>query len=230
MPDAPFSPQPVQRDPLHGTPYRGTMPLGYGGMGEVWEAVHVELERPVVVKLLHGALAGDPKLVDRLRVEARALAALAHPHIVAVSDFGRTPEGRPYFVMERLYGRTLKQELDARGALPVGEAIEYVRQVLAALSAAHQLGIVHRDVKVENVFLCQREGTRPFVKLLDFGIAKILGGRRGPAPQYPTQEGVEGEEVDAGGQDGDVDVGVGTGTAAGAGAEEEGEVDVVAAC
>ena len=87
--------------------------------------------------------------------------------------------------MERLYGRTLKHELDARGALPLGEAIEYVRQVLAALSAAHELGIVHRDVKVENVFLCLREGSRPFVKLLDFGIAKILGGgggRVGPSP------------------------------------------------
>src|SRR5580704_15109683 len=106
--DAP-SPQSLQADPLHGTPYRGIMPLGYGGMGEVVEAVHVELDRRVVVKLLHSSLAGDPKLVDRLRVEARALAALAHPHIVAVSDFGRTPDGRPYFVMERLYGRTLKQ-------------------------------------------------------------------------------------------------------------------------
>jgi serine/threonine-protein kinase len=183
----------VAPDPLAGTPYRTIMPLGSGGMGEVVEALHVELDRRVVVKLLHGALASEPKLVDRLRVEARTLATLAHPHIVSVSDFGRTPDGRPYFVMERLQGRTLRQELDARGALPLGEAIEYVRQVLSALSAAHHLGIVHRDVKTDNVFLCIHEGGRRFVKLLDFGIAKVLGGagrQQGPIPQYPTAEGV----------------------------------------
>ena len=180
-------------DPLAGTPYRAIMPLGSGGMGEVVEALHVELDRKVVVKLLHGALASEPKLVDRLRVEARTLATLAHPHIVSVSDFGHTPGGRPYFVMERLHGRTLRQELDARGVLPVAEAIEYVRQVLAALSATHQLGIIHRDVKTDNVFLCVQADGRRFVKLLDFGIAKVLGGagrQHGPVPQYPTQEGV----------------------------------------
>jgi serine/threonine protein kinase len=180
-------------DPLAGTPYRGMMPLGSGGMGEVLEALHVELDRLVVVKLLHQSLASEPKLVDRLRVEARTLATLAHPHIVSVSDFGRTPGGRPYFVMERLQGRTLRQVMEARGALPVGEAIEYVRQVLCALSAAHQLGIIHRDVKADNVFLCIHDHTRPFVKLLDFGIAKILGGagrQHAPVPQYPTAEGI----------------------------------------
>jgi serine/threonine-protein kinase len=169
------------------------MPLGSGGMGEVLEAVHVELDRRVVVKLLHQVLVSEAKLVDRLRVEARTLATLAHPHIVTVSDFGRTPAGRPYFVMERLYGRTLREELSSRGFLPLVEAIMYVCQVLSGLAAAHQLGIIHRDVKTDNVFLCCPEGAPPFVKLLDFGIAKILGvagRRRGPTPQYPTQEGI----------------------------------------
>lgn len=184
---------PSGADPLEGTPYRSVAPLGRGGMGEVFEAVHVELDRTVVVKLLHRSLACEPKLVDRLRVEAKTLATLAHPHIVSVTDLGRTPDGRPYFVMERLHGRTLRQELQARGALPVGEAIEFVRQVLSALSAAHNLGIVHRDVKSDNVFVCASETGRSHVKLLDFGIAKVLGGatrRGGPVPQYPTQEGV----------------------------------------
>jgi serine/threonine protein kinase len=205
MPETPHAPSdpdanalaqdcPIQRrDPLAGTPYRGMMPLGSGGMGEVVEALHIELDRVVVVKLLHDSLASEPKLVDRLRVEARTLATLAHPHIVSVSDFGRTPSGRPYFVMERLQGRTLRQILEVRGALPVGEAIEYVRQVLSALSATHQLGIIHRDVKADNVFLCIHDHPRPFVKLLDFGIAKVLGGagrQQGPIPQYPTAEGI----------------------------------------
>jgi serine/threonine protein kinase len=181
-------------DALHGTPYRTLGALGAGGMGEVVEAEHVELQRRVVVKLLHQQFAADPKLVDRMRVEARTLAALAHPNVVTVTDFGWTPGRRVYFVMERLYGRTLRAELDARGALPVAEAIGYVRQVLAGLSAAHRLGIVHRDVKVENIFLCDRAANgAAVVKVLDFGIAKVLRGpgpSRAPTPQYPTQEGV----------------------------------------
>jgi eukaryotic-like serine/threonine-protein kinase len=179
----------VREDPLFGTPYRSILVLGRGGMGEVIEAEHLPLGRRVVVKLIHPHLADDPRFCDRLRVEARSLSLISHPNVVAVSDFGRTPGGRPFVVMERLRGRTLGQELRARGALPVAEAIHVVRQVLAGLTAAHAQGIVHRDVKAENVFLC--EGG--LVKLLDFGVVKILpedSAPRAVVPAYPTQEGM----------------------------------------
>src|SRR5262249_36367751 len=146
------------------------------------------LGRRMVVKLAHEHLADDPRFYDRLRIEARSLSLIAHPNVVAVSDFGRTPGRRPYLGMERLQGRTLGQELPARAASPVGEAIGVVRQVLAGLGAAHVHGIVHRDVKADNVFLC--EGG--LVKLLDFGVAKILhegGAPRSLAPAYATKEG-----------------------------------------
>ncbi|KYF57577.1 hypothetical protein BE08_44750 [Sorangium cellulosum] len=148
-------------------------------MGEVVEAEHRALRKRVVVKLVRRAFARDPRFADRLRVEAQALAAVSSPHVVEVLDLGRTPAGRPYFVMERLEGTTLAEELARRGALPVAEAIDVVRQVLAGLSAAHRVGLVHRDVKLDNVFLCA-PGSAPgggrVAKLLDFGVTKVLDG------------------------------------------------------
>ncbi|WP_438008002.1 serine/threonine-protein kinase [Sorangium sp. So ce321] len=165
-------------DALEGTPYRALRALGRGGMGEVIEAEHRALRKRVVVKLVRRALAHDPRFADRLRVEARALAAVSSPHVVAVLDLGETPAGHPYFVMERLEGTTLGEELERRGALPVAEAIELVRQVLAGLSAAHRVGLVHRDVKLDNVFLCAPGAAAPggarVAKVLDFGVAKVL--------------------------------------------------------
>jgi serine/threonine-protein kinase len=183
-------------DPLLGTPYAATARIGQGGMGEVFAAVHRGLNKPVVVKLLHARMAHDPRFADRLRVEAQALAAVTSEHVVSVSDLGLTPAGRPYVVMDRLQGRTLRQELDARGALPVLEAIGIVVQILKGLGAAHQLGIIHRDVKPDNVFLCfdPEQKKPPLVKVLDFGIAKIQGPSGPAAPvqaaQYATEEGV----------------------------------------
>jgi eukaryotic-like serine/threonine-protein kinase len=185
-------------DPLAGTPYRVTeiRPLGRGGMGEVFAAEHVALGKPVVVKLLHAALSGDARLVERLRTEGQALAALAHPNLVAVTDLAVAPVGkRPYLVMERLYGRDLAQELKRSGPLPPLTAISYVRQVLAGLAAAHRVGIVHRDIKLENVFLSDPDaGGTSVVKILDFGIAKVLekspAERRMRGPRvFPTEEG-----------------------------------------
>ncbi|WP_437756846.1 serine/threonine-protein kinase [Sorangium sp. So ce1389] len=199
-------PSGVAGDALEGTPYRALRALGRGGMGEVIEAEHRALRKRVVVKLVRRALAHDPRFADRLRVEARALAAVSSPHVVAVLDLGETPAGRPYFVMERLQGTTLGEELERRGALPVAEAIDLVRQVLAGLSAAHRVGLVHRDVKLDNVFLCAPGAAAPgsarVAKVLDFGVAKVLDGGvaagvPGAAsslpvagPAYPTEAGL----------------------------------------
>jgi serine/threonine-protein kinase len=128
-----------------------------------------------------------------MRVEAQALALVQHPNLVAVHDLGRTPGGRAYLVMERLYGRTISDELRARGTLPPAEAIDYVCQALAGLGAAHAAGIVHRDVKPANLFLCDWENGRRAVKVLDFGIAKVMSAaQRGAlAPlAFPTERGV----------------------------------------
>jgi len=161
-------------------------------MGEVFEAVHVGLNKPVVVKLLHQAMAKDPRFADRLRVEAQTLASLESPFLVSVSDIGCTPDKRPFFAMELLHGATLRQVLDGRGPLKPSVAISLMIQVLTGLSAAHRLGIIHRDVKLDNLFLCQRTPDRgPIVKVLDFGIAKVLqsAGLPFPGPQYATEEG-----------------------------------------
>lgn len=192
-------------DALEGTPYRAVRVLGRGGMGEVVEAEHRALRKRVVVKLVRRALAHDPRFADRLQVEARALAAVSSPHVVSVLDLGQTPSGRPYFVMERLRGTTLGEELERRGPLPVAEAIDLVRQVLAGLAAAHRVGLVHRDVKLDNVFLCApgaAPGGARVAKVLDFGVAKVLDGAVAeaapgaepspsvPAPAYPTEAGL----------------------------------------
>ncbi|WP_437897784.1 serine/threonine-protein kinase [Sorangium sp. So ce124] len=192
-------------DALEGTPYRALRVLGRGGMGEVVEAEHRALRKRVVVKLVRRALAHDPRFADRLQVEARALAAVSSPHVVSVLDLGQTPSGRPYFVMERLRGTTLGEELERRGPLPVAEAIDLVRQVLAGLAAAHRVGLVHRDVKLDNVFLCApgaAPGGARVAKVLDFGVAKVLDGAVAeaapgaepspsvPAPAYPTEAGL----------------------------------------
>jgi serine/threonine-protein kinase len=162
-------------------------------MGTVYEAKHKALGKHVVVKLLLPRYADDPRLVERLEREARVLARMASPHIVTVSDLGRTPAGATYIVMERLRGRTLGAELRERGPLPVGEAIRWTRQILSALAAAHRSGVVHRDVKLENVFLCDAEGGEPRrIKLLDFGIAKVLKEATAgmdPSRCQPTAEG-----------------------------------------
>ena len=181
-------------------------------MGEVFEAEHVALKKRVVVKLLHARHGHQPQILDRMRVEAQALALVRHPNLVEVSDFGHTSDGRAFFVMERLYGRTLREELDARGALPPLEAIDLGRQLLAGLGAAHAAGLVHRDVKLDNVFLCAPGGSfhsspagnnnnnnnntknTRVLKLLDFGLAKVVGAGQPERPlaplAIPTDEGV----------------------------------------
>lgn len=181
----------TEADPLEGTPYRMVEKIGQGGMGIVLEAEHRALGKRVVVKLLHPELAREKAHVERLRREARVLARVASPYLVAVSDLGQTADGATYLVMEHLHGRTLGRELKARGALPVLEAIRWTRQVLLGLAAAHRTGIIHRDVKLENIFLCDATEHEPRrLKLLDFGIAKVLkGGIDSSGGHQPTVEG-----------------------------------------
>lgn len=183
----------VDLDALRGTPYRMLRTIGRGGMGEVVEAEHRRLGKLLVVKLVHPELA-HPYAAERLRVEAQILSRLSHPNLVEVSDLGITKEGRPYLVMERLTGRTLLDEVIARSFLPPDEAVQIAADVLSALEAAHAAGIVHRDIKSENVFLHNasdsRGITRRVVKLLDFGVAKILASDQAVEPsRFPTEEG-----------------------------------------
>ena len=180
-------------DVLAGTAYRTIGVLAQGGMGQVLDAEHRALARRVVVKIVRTDT-GVPQGDDRLRLEAQALARLTHPHIVRVLDFGWARGERPFLVLERLWGRTLHDEIRARGALPWQEAVEYTRQALGALHEAHRAGIVHRDVKLQNIMLCEpREpGESRFVKLLDFGIAKVVQecSAAPAALAVPTEKGL----------------------------------------
>jgi eukaryotic-like serine/threonine-protein kinase len=183
-------------DPLASTPFRAVAVLGEGSMGIVYEAEHRVLHTRAVVKVLRAACMADPAAAaDRLRLEAQAAASLHHnPHIVQVSDLGRTAAGSPYLVMEKLEGRDLRAEVVARGPLPVAEAVSLARQALAGLAAAHAIGVVHRDIKPANLFLCTLPDGERLLKILDFGIAKVLAtADRGRAPSplaKPTLEGV----------------------------------------
>jgi eukaryotic-like serine/threonine-protein kinase len=146
--------------------YRMGALLATGGMGEVWAAHDLLLDRPVAVKVLSGALAGDGRAAERLRREARAAARLEHPSIARVLDLGEH-DGRPYLVMELLEGESLAARIDRAGPMAPAEAARVVTAVADALQAAHTAGVVHRDVKPGNVFLT----TGGEVKVLDFGIA-----------------------------------------------------------
>ncbi len=141
-------------------------------MGVVYDAVHIDLGRRVALKALANKFTDDIVAVTRFRNEARAASALGHPNIVEVSDFGVLPDGAPYLVMERLEGETLGQRMRREGRLTPADASQIVAQILSALTATHEQEILHRDLKPENVFLSQRPGLPPVVKLLDFGISK----------------------------------------------------------
>jgi tRNA A-37 threonylcarbamoyl transferase component Bud32 len=149
--------------------YRLDAKIGAGGMSTVYQAFDMTLERAVAIKLLHREIAADSDQIERFRREARAVAQLSHPHIVTVIDAGED-DGRPYIVFEYVEGETLKHRIRRLGRLPVAEAVAYAVEIVRALAAAHQRGIVHRDVKPQNV-LIDAEGS---AKVTDFGIARTL--------------------------------------------------------
>ena len=164
--------------------YEILSPLGAGGMGEVYRARDSKLKRDVAVKVLPGYVSGDPEFLSRFEREASAVAALSHPNILSIFDFGNE-DGVAFAVMELLEGKTLREMLDA-GPISQRKAADYAQQVARGLWAAHERGVVHRDLKPENLFVT-RDGQ---VKILDFGLAKNVG-RAAPGKQTsaPTVSG-----------------------------------------
>jgi serine/threonine-protein kinase len=180
--------------------------VGEGGMGTVYEVKHTSLGRLFAMKVLRRDIAKDSDLVARFVQEAKAAAAIGHPNIVAVSDFGELEGGGgqmlPYFVMEFLTGTSLAALLRAEKRLPAERVGPLLIQCATALDAAHRAGIIHRDLKPDNIFLI-KNGEHEFVKLLDFGVAKIAGGKRLTrigmvfgTPHYMSPEQAEGKRVD----------------------------------
>lgn len=167
--------------------YRIARLLGTGGMGTVYLAEHVPMRKPVAVKVLHRELGYLPEVVARFEREAVAAGRIEHPHVAAATDFGRLDDGSLYLVLEYVEGSSLAQTIAASGPLPAERALRIARQVADALCTAHRLGIVHRDLKPENIMLVEREGVHDFVKVLDFGIAKVTLDPGNPHPL--TQQG-----------------------------------------
>jgi serine/threonine-protein kinase len=180
--------------------------LGIGGCGVVYRAAHRVLARPSALKVLDRQLAQSAEMVERFVLEARAANLIRHPNIVDIWDFGRLSDGRPYFVMELLDGVNLEQLLMRQGSLTPAEALELLEPVCGALHAAHEAGIIHRDLKAGNIVVVQ-QGSRRTVKLLDFGIAKLTHvdpsstgltsvGRRLGTPSSMAPEQIRGGPVD----------------------------------
>lgn len=183
--------------------YRLVRQIGAGGMGLVFEAEHLQLKRLVAVKLVSGG--AGPQAMVRLEREARLIASIKHENICALHDFGRSPNGDPYVVFERLFGETLAERAQGRLQLPVQATIALFSQLLSGLQAAHEGRIIHRDLKPQNVFLVDRMGREPLVKILDFGLAQDLSatGSRITRPgascgtlQYMSPEQLRVEALD----------------------------------
>jgi serine/threonine-protein kinase len=195
--------------------YRIESLLGEGGMGAVYLAQHVLMRKRVAIKVLHPEMTGMPEIVARFEREAMAAAHIEHPNVAAATDFGKLQDGACFLVLEYVEGRNLRDVI-ADGTLPVALALHIAGQIASALGRANALGIVHRDLKPENVMLVERDGDKHFVKVLDFGVAKVPVGeialRLGEAapgtaltqlgmvygtPEYMAPEQALGQEVDA---------------------------------
>ncbi|HEX7836875.1 MAG TPA: serine/threonine-protein kinase, partial [Kofleriaceae bacterium] len=148
--------------------------VGEGGMGAVYRAQHKRLGRQVAIKFLHHEFARDHEALDRFFNEARAAATLGHPNIAESFDMGELADGSPFIVLELLKGRSIHDEIVRNGKLSIRRALRIARQIALGLDAVHQRGIIHRDLKAENVYLTEREDNPDHVKILDFGVARIL--------------------------------------------------------
>lgn len=181
--------------------YRLEALLGEGGMGVVYRARHVLIDRVVALKLIRPDLRGETHLRAWMLREARAANRVDHAHIVEIHDVGETDEGELYLVMEYLTGTSLSSEV-AKGQLPITRAVDILEQMTAALSRAHDLGVVHRDLKSDNIMLTVRGGRRDFVKILDFGLAALARDPRlAPkgavfgTPEYMSPEQARGDDA-----------------------------------
>ena len=153
--------------------YRVLRLLGEGGMGAVYEAEHTVIGRRVAVKVLHAQFASESKVVKRFVNEARAAAMIGHPNILDCTDLGQAEDGSPFLVLELLTGRDLDEEIEVGGPMQVGRLVDIMLQASSALAAAHKKGIVHRDMKPDNIYLVEGGPRDPHVKVLDFGISKF---------------------------------------------------------
>ena len=201
-------PQPVKpTDPMLGRVIAGRYRLearaGEGGMGVVYRARHVLIDRVVALKLIRPDLRGETHLRAWMLREARAANRVDHAHIIDIHDIGETEEGELYLVMEFLVGTSLSSEL-ARGPMPLARGVDILEQMCAALARAHDLGVVHRDLKSDNILMTTRGGRKDFVKILDFGLAHLaMDPRLAPkgavfgTPEYMSPEQARGEEANA---------------------------------
>lgn len=186
--------------------YRILKQLGRGGMGEVYLAEHPLIGKSVALKVIHRDLSANKEVVARFVNEARAVSAIGNEHIVEIHDFGQTPDGDHFFIMEYLQGRTVADELQRRqGPLDPEISTHIGAQIAAGLAAAHAQNIVHRDLKPDNIMLVAKLGDPNFVKILDFGLAKMLEADQQltgvgvvlGTPEYMSPEVAESKGVDA---------------------------------
>jgi serine/threonine protein kinase len=202
---------PNTEDPLLGRVlserYRILSKLGEGGMGVVYLAEHVVIEKKIALKVLFPDLTRRADLVQRFMQEAKSASRINHENVIDITDFGQSPEGYVFIAMEYLSGQDLGQVLKGSGPMPWPRAQPIVLQIVKALRAAHERGIIHRDMKPENIFVLPRDDGREFVKVLDFGIAKVMGleedvprltrtGMIFGTPEYMSPEQAQGQSVD----------------------------------
>jgi eukaryotic-like serine/threonine-protein kinase len=188
--------------------YRVEALIGEGGMGKVYKARQLALEKAVVLKVLRQSLLSDERTVARFQREAKAASRLNHPNSIGILDFGQADDGALFIAMEFISGQDLHQILSREWPLSEARVVRIVSQVLSALSDAHGAGVIHRDLKPENIMVEQRRNEPDFVKVLDFGIAKITdtNGDDGPAltragfvcgtPEYMSPEQARGSQID----------------------------------
>jgi len=180
--------------------------LGEGGMGQVYLAEHVKMGRKSAIKVLNPSMVYDPDAVARFNREAANASRISHPSVCAIYDFGETPEGLIYLAMEFVEGQPLTEVLKREGALPVARAVAIFAQVAGALHAAHDLGIVHRDLKPDNVMIARARDGTDVVKVVDFGIAKLVGSDASQevtktglvigTPEFMSPEQLSGDKLD----------------------------------
>ncbi len=202
---------PEPDEPLLSGRYRLIEQLGEGGMGLVYRGEHVLMKKTVAIKVLHRELTENAEIVARFQREAQAAATLESPYVCQATDFGQTEDGAFFLVMEYLKGQTIQEAIGDLERFPVDQALRLAKQILSALSTAHQQGIVHRDLKPENIMLVPRDDGEDRIKIMDFGIARMLAPDDEPAdpetrltragmvygtPHYMSPEQVAGEDVD----------------------------------